>query len=331
MHGPDALPAAQDWFRRLTFGEATVDLDEMADLRTTANVTISVCLPALDEQDTIGHICGRIRSQLVERGVVDQLVVIDSGSSDNTAARAADAGATVHTVASILPEIGVIAGKGEALWRSLAVAAGDIVVYLDSDVRNFDERFVLSLVEPLLRDPTIGFVKAFYERPLGEQASLGGGRVTELVARPLLNLFYPELSGFVQPLAGEYAARLDLLRRVPFFCGYAVEVGLLIDVLDEIGLEGMAQVDLGERIHRNRATAELGPMAFEIIKAVLTRVETRGGAKFEGELTDRYISFSDAVMLQLDISLRERPPMETYPSEGSSGGGVGGRATRSGE
>ena len=326
MHATHAQAAAREWFGRKTFHEGDADLEIVEALRAASGLTISVVLPALNEQDTVGEICARLRSRLVEAGIVQQLLVVDSGSDDDTAAVAVVAGASVAHVRDILPELPVVGGKGEALWRSLAVATGDLVVYLDSDVRNSDERFVLRLVEPLLRDPHLDFVKAFYERPLGSDSPIGGGRVTELVARPLINLFYPELGGFIQPLAGEYAARRRLLERVPFFCGYAVEVGLLIDILDAVGLDRMAQVDLGERIHRNRPTATLGPMAFEIIKAVLTRVEATGRAKFEGDLPLEFVTIVDDAIDPVEVGLQERPPMFGYPDGfsggGSSGGGV---------
>ena len=323
VHATHAQAAARDWFGRRTLHESDADLEVVKALRAASGLTISVVLPALNEQDTVGEICARLSSRLVEAGIVQQLLVVDSGSEDDTATVATAAGASVAHVRDILPELPVIGGKGEALWRSLAVATGDLVVYLDSDVRNSDESFVLRLIEPLLRDPGLDFVKAFYERPLGSDNPIGGGRVTELVARPLINLFYPELGGFIQPLAGEYAARRRLLKRVPFFCGYAVEVGLLIDILETVGLDRMSQVDLGERMHRNRPTAALGPMAFEIIKAVLTRVEVTGRAKFEGDLPEEFASIVENAIDPVEVKLQERPPMSGYP-DGSSGGGSAG-------
>lgn len=308
MQGSPPHAAAREWFSRRTLSGEVQDIGAVALALSQSGRSVTVCLPALNESATIGPICELIRDRLVEVGVVDQLLVIDSGSSDGTGDVASRAGATVHEVSEILPHIPAVPGKGEALWRSLEVATGDVIVYLDSDVQNFDVGFVVKLLQPLVSDPDLGFVKAFYERPLGSEGTLGGGRVTELVARPLLNLFFPELSGFVQPLAGEYAARTELLRGLPFFCGYAVEIGMLIDVAAEIGLDGMAQVDLGARVHRNRPTAALAPMAFEITKAVMDRAEAAGRAKLEGQPTDVFATFEDDRMQLARIELRERPP-----------------------
>jgi glucosyl-3-phosphoglycerate synthase len=272
---------AQRWHHRRTWAEAAIPLaDDLAARKAASGERVSVVLPALNEAETIGAICQAVRRELMgSRPLVDELLVVDCASTDGTPRIAAENGARVFDVAELMPAVAVEPGKGEALWRSLSVATGDIVVWIDSDIRNFTTRFVIGLVAPLVTDPTVSFVKGFYRRPIVRDGALlagEGGRVTELLARPLLAWLFPELTGFVQPLAGEYAGRADLLRRLPFFTGYSVEVGLLIDMLELVGLDGLAQVDLGERIHRNRPLVELAPIAHAIARTVLERAEQRG-------------------------------------------------------
>lgn len=227
-------------------------------------MTISVVLPARNEAGTIGAILERIEA--------DQVIVVDA-SSDGTAELAARAGAEVHRQEDLLPEFGPVIGKGDAMWRALSVVRGDVVVYLDADSENFGEHFVTRLVEPL-EDPGIEFVKAHYRRPLkvgSEQLPEGGGRVTELTAKPLLKAFFPELADIRQPLAGEIAARRDLLERIPFATGYAVEIAMLIDVWRAVGRAAIAEADLDVRQNRHQSLAALGPMAEAVLDAVLSR------------------------------------------------------------
>jgi glucosyl-3-phosphoglycerate synthase len=232
---------------------------------------VSVCLPARDEEATIGPIVATIRRELVDGApVVDEILVVDDGSTDRTVAIAADEGATVVAAAEVLPGCGPRSGKGEALWKALGSAKGDILAFCDTDVRDFDAAFVTGLLGPLLTDPEIGFVKGFYERPLAGVVG-EGGRVTELVARPLLALLLPHLAPVVQPLAGEFASRREVLERVPFVQGYGVDLGLLVDVAALIGVEAMAQVDLGTRTHRNRPLTELAPAAAAVLRTALDR------------------------------------------------------------
>jgi glucosyl-3-phosphoglycerate synthase len=225
--------------------------------------TVSVCLPARNEESTVGAIVEVIHDQLVEEaGLVDELLVVDDGSTDETAAVATAAGAKVLT--------GTGEGKGDAMWRSLQASTGDLVVWCDADVTNFDSRFVTGLLGPLLTDPEVMFVKGFYERPLDGRPGKGG-RVTQLLARPLINLLFPSLTSILQPLAGECAGRRSVLESVPFAASYGVDLALLIDIAAEYGEDSIAQVDLGERVHRNRTLEELSVQSFEILQAALAR------------------------------------------------------------
>jgi glucosyl-3-phosphoglycerate synthase len=274
---------------------------------------VSVVLPALNEAATVGRIVARIRRDLVDRvGLVDELVVMDSGSQDDTIAIARDAGATVVRREDVLGHLPVRPGKGEVLWRSLAATTGDVVVFVDSDIRDFSAAFVTGPLGPLLTDQTVQFVKATYDRPLttGEvEVAAGGGRVTELVARPLIALHWPELSGFVQPLSGEYAGRRALLESLPFPCGYGVEFGLLVDVYRAVGLDAMAQVDLSRRKHRNSDLHKLGQMATEIMQVA----EARLGRSVADpvEITQYVRAGADYRMVDTDMTELERPPMST--------------------
>jgi glucosyl-3-phosphoglycerate synthase len=266
-----------DWFHERTYRAEDFDLDDLARRKAELGVSVSVVLPARNEAETIGGMvqaCGSLAGSLV-----DELVVVDGDSTDDTATIAVDAGARVHTDSQIMPEVGRPQGKGDALWRSLAVTSGDIVVFVDSDIRNPDPRFVWGLLAPLLTTPEIAFVKAYYDRPLAmgrEQHATGGGRVTELMARPLLNLYWPPLANLIQPLSGEYAGRRTLLESLPFFTGYGVELGLLIDTLAHVGIDAIAQVDLAQRYHRNQSMHALSRMAYGILQVAAIRLAQEG-------------------------------------------------------
>jgi glucosyl-3-phosphoglycerate synthase len=256
-----------------------------------------------------------VRGHWLERvGLVDEVAVVDSRSSDATARVAAAAGAQVFQDDQVLPEAGSRRGKGEALWKSLAAISGDLVVWLDSDVRDFDPAFVPGLLGPLLTEPEVGYVKALYRRPLGDSAE-GGGRVTEICARPLINLFYPDLGALVQPLSGEAAGRRTLLEALPFMGGYAVEIGLLVDIVRRFGLAPLAQVDLGERRHRHQDPAALGEMAYVITQAVVRRLAEDGRAPDELARPGPYrrpVAGSDGyAMREVRLAFDERPPMAT--------------------
>ncbi len=279
--------------------------------KAAAGLTVAVILPALDEEATVGRVVESIRRALVDATpLVDELLVVDSGSVDATARIAADAGARVLQRADVLPEFAALPGKGEALWRGVAATTSDVVVFVDSDLRDFSPLFVTGLLGPLLTDPGVEFVKATYDRPLtehGVEMPSGGGRVTELVARPLISLNWPLLGGFVQPLGGEYAARRRLLERLPFPCGYGVELGLLIDTLDAVGLDAMAQVDLTRRKHRNSDITKLGRMAAGICQVA----ERRLGRKPPEPLimTQFARSPSGYRPVETDVTEYERPPL----------------------
>lgn len=243
----------------------------LAEQKARHGHVVSVCLPARDEAATVGQNVELLRHTLVESvGLVDEILVIDDHSTDRTAEIAAEAGARVVRVDDVLPELGPGEGKGEALWKSVAAAEGDLIVWCDADILDFGPRFVVGLLGPLLARADIGFVKGFYDRPVAGSAH-GGGRVTELMARPVIATLFPHLSSIVQPLSGEYAGRRSLLERLPFVQGYGVDLGLMIDIAESEGTEAIAQVDLGTRRHRNRPLDELGPQALAVLQTALGR------------------------------------------------------------
>ncbi len=299
-----------------------VDVNALVELKKSQR--ISVCIPTLDEADTIGSIVSIIRETLVRaNGFVDEILVIDSGSEDATREIAAAAGATVHLASEILPDDERHHGKGENLWKALHVSAGDIICYVDGDISNFHPGFITGLVGPLLTDPEIDYVKAFYERPLAygdESHSTGGGRVSEILVRPLISLFYPELGGILQPLSGEYAARRSILESLAFPIGYGVEIAHLIDLARDGKIDSIAQTDLVKRIHRNRDDDELGSMAFAILRVVLRRLQRDGKISLASPLPDLYQSWTvdgDSVhLLSKFIPEPERPPIHPFPKNG---------------
>ena len=238
-------------------------------LAAKGTTTVSVCLPARNEESTIGEIVTMLRRELLSTGAIDELVVMDDQSDDATARIAKEAGARVEDSGSVLPEHGLSHGKGSALWKSLYVTEGDLVIWCDSDITEFGSRLVRGILGALICEDHVDFAKGFYERP--EREREGGGRVTELVARPLLSLFHPQLALLAQPLSGEYGGRREVLETLPFTGGYGVEIGLLIDYVTRFGIDGLIQVDLDVRHHRNRTLTDLGPQAIAIMQAVLRR------------------------------------------------------------
>jgi glucosyl-3-phosphoglycerate synthase len=247
-------------------------------LRAEREDTISVCVPAREEAASIAGVVGPLVA-LRDAGVVDQVVVVDADSIDGTGAIAAELGAEVHRESDLMADFGPVVGKGDAMWRALGVLTGDLVCFVDGDTEEFDERFACGVLGPLVCEPGVQFVKGYFRRPFryGDSvAPTGGGRVTELTARPLLQAFYPELAQFHQPLAGEMAGRRELLERIPFCTGYAVETGLLLDVHAQAGLDAMVQVDLDVRQNRHQSIADLAPMAFAVVAAVRSRLRREG-------------------------------------------------------
>lgn len=313
-------PDVTAWFNTRTLAGQQTDRRALVRAKA-ASSTISVVLPARNEQDTVGHIVAALRAELMEAvPLVDEIVVIDSGSVDDTFQVATAAGARVVRQDEVLPQLGARPGKGEALWKSLYATRGDVVAFIDSDLREFDAQFAVGLLGPLLTNPEIHYVKAFYDRPLHSGETVlpaGGGRVTELVARPLLNLHWPSLAGFVQPLAGEYAGRRSLLERLPFVSGYGVEIAMLIDAVETVGLDGLAQVDLGSRQHRNSPDADLGRMAAQVYLGLLSRLERHGRALVTMEPDMLITQFTrDAAAFVPVVSMvgvSERPPMREVP------------------
>ena len=273
-------------------------------LEHKGSTRVSVCLPARNEASTVGPIVATLREQLLRTGVVDEILVIDDHSTDDTAAVAREAGARVAAAGDVLAEYGSGHGKGEVLWKSLYLADGDVIVWCDSDISDYGSRFVTGILGPLLCEPGVDLAKGFYRRP--ERDREGGGRVTELVARPLLSLFFPELAGLRQPLAGEYGGRRSVLEQLPFVQGYGVEVGLLIDFVERFGLDGLAQVDLDVRHHRNRTLGELSPQAMAIAQTIVRHVDP--------ELVATSVALLRPGQDSLVVEAAERPPMIQVPA-----------------
>jgi glucosyl-3-phosphoglycerate synthase len=310
------------WFAENTYhANEFTDLKQLLKLKEQQGISISLALPALNEEKTVGKIIETVKSALVESTpLLDEIVLVDSDSADLTRQIASNLGIPVYIHQRILSDYGARIGKGEALWKSLYVTSGDIVLWLDTDIVNIHPRFVFGLIGPLLSNPSIQFVKGFYRRPLrvGDKIQAGGGgRVTELTARPLINLFFPQLSGVIQPLSGEYGGRRSALEQLPFFSGYGVEIGLLIDVAERFGLESIAQVDLKERIHHNQPLEALSKMSFSIIQAVSRKLESRYGRNFLEDVNKsmKFVHYASG-RFSLDveeIAEQERPPMIEIP------------------
>jgi glucosyl-3-phosphoglycerate synthase len=293
-----------DWNRGRSFDAGDFARADLAGRRAS----ISVCVPTLDEARSIARTLAPLL-ELLELGLVDQVAVVDSGSTDGTQAIVAGLGAELHDARALVPGTGPLLGKGDALWRAQAVLRGDVICFVDADSEDFGEHFVTGLVGPLLRIPEVQLVKATYRRPFkaGDvQLPTGGGRVTELSARPLLNAFYPELAVFGQPLAGEIAARRSLLLQLPFDTRYAIETGMLIDAWLRVGLEGMAQVNLGTRQNRHRPLAELTPMAATVLQSVLMRLRRDG--RLTGTTSARLLTDPRSGDEGIDVRVVQRPP-----------------------
>jgi glucosyl-3-phosphoglycerate synthase len=307
-----------EWFGKRTHHYSQFEPAKLRAAKERLGLTVSVCLPTRDEAATVGTIVRALRKRLLERSrLIDEIVVMDAGSVDDTVTIALAEGARVFREQDVLPEVGPGSGKGEALWKSLHACQGDVICWIDADITNFHPRFVQGLLGPLLMDPEVLYVKAFYERPIRERNALrstGGGRVTELVARPLLNLLWPQLAGVVQPLSGEYAGRRAALEQVPFSSGYGVELGLLVDLAERFGMDAIAQVDLERRVHRNQDVQALGRMSFGILQAVFQRLVEEGRAA-PGTYGTTLVQFSNQLreyhMEPREIVTTRRPPIVT--------------------
>ncbi len=296
--------AARSWYAGHTFSHRDFPAARLAADRQSS---VSVCLPARDEAATIGPILQALLP-LRTLGVIDQIVVVDD-STDGTAEIARSMGAEVHPQERLMPELGPVLGKGDAMWRALPVLRGEIVCFLDADSAEFGAHFACGLLGPLLCGSDISFVKGFYRRPfrVGEQIlPEGGGRVTELTARPLLNMFYPDLAGMEQPLAGEVAVRRELLERLPFLSGYGVDIALLIDAYQAVGLDAIAQVDLDVRQNAHQSLRELGAMAYAVLQAVSSRLEREG--RLNGPLPATFLAPGEAGPRTLRSTPVQRPP-----------------------
>ncbi len=317
--GVEAISILVDkWFAENTFhADEFNQLRELIELKKKQGLSISLALPALNEEETVGRVIKMMKKELLKRiPLLDEIVLIDSNSTDRTREIAQKESVPVYIHQQLLGRLGARRGKGEALWKSLLVTKGDIIVWIDTDIVNIHPRFVYGIIGPLLINPQIQFVKGFYRRPLrvGQKMQAGGGgRVTELTARPLLNLFYPELSGVVQPLSGEYAGRREALERAPFYSGYGVETGLLIDIYERYGLNAIAQVDLLERIHHNQSLEALSKMSFAIIQTVMRKLENRIGRVMLEDVNRsmKLIRYNNkGYFLDVEqIAELERPPM----------------------
>lgn len=311
-----------NWFAENTFhSREFADLETLISLKQSQGIKISLGLPALNEELTVGNVISTIKADLMDNyPLLDEIVLIDSGSTDYTREIAEELGIPVYLHADILPEYGSYIGKGEALWKSLFVLQGDLIIWIDTDIRNIHSRFVYGVLGPLLHNPRIQYVKGFYRRPLRKENKLvagGGGRVTELTARPLINLFYPELSGIIQPLSGEYAGRRSMFEQLPFFTGYGVETGLLLDILDQYGLNAIAQSDLLRRVHHNQPLPSLSKMSFTIIQVFMNRLARQNDIHLleEANLTMNFPRYKpERYFLETEELIEhERPPIISLP------------------
>jgi glucosyl-3-phosphoglycerate synthase len=313
----------KEWLKNNTFHHSDFwDLIKLIKEKEKQGLKASLCLPTLNEEKTIGKEILLFKSELVQRyPLLDEIAVIDSGSTDKTREVAAEFGADVYLASEILPNMGEKCGKGENLWKAIYQLKGDIIVYVDADIKNIHPRFVYGLVAPLIYRPKIKYVKAFYDRPIAASSKArpaGGGRVTEILVRPLFSMFFPELTAIVQPLSGEYAVRREVLEKLPFPIGYGVETSHLIDVYSMFGLQAFGQTDLDQRVHRNQSTRDLGKMAFGILQTFFSRVKSLGMIERLPDMNTvlRQFQAKDKSYrhVEYQINEEERPPMIEVPA-----------------
>jgi len=306
------------WIKTHTFHHSRFsDIKNLVRLKEKKGIKISLVFPTLNEQATIGKEIEIMKNELqINYPLIDEIAIVDSGSTDDTLNIAQKAGAKTYAAADCLPGCGQAQGKGENLWKSLYLLEGDIILWLDADIKNLHPKFAYGVLGPLLEFDEICYVKGFYERPIkmgSRRRRSGGGRVTEILVRPLLSNFFPELSGFLQPLSGEYAGRRKILENVPFRVGYGVEVGLLIDIYEQYGLFSLAQVDLDKRIHRNRRLEDLSRMSFAILHTFFTRLQQQETISINKKI-ENYFNLVKAkgeeiFLLREKFTLKERQPM----------------------
>jgi len=306
------------WIKTNTFHHSSFsNIKRLVDIKEKKGLKISLAFPTLNEAETIGEEIQVMRNELqINYPLIDEIAVIDSGSTDNTLKIAEEAGAKIYLASECLPQYGYVRGKGENLWKSLYLLEGDIILWVDADIKNIHPKFAYGLLGPLLEFDDICYVKGFYERPIRIGSKIrrsGGGRVTEILVRPLLSNFYPELSGFLQPLSGEYAGRREILEKLPFRVGYGVEIGLLIDIYEQYGLFSLAQVDLDKRIHRNRSLDDLGRMSFVILHTFFTRLQQQGIISINKKIENYFYLVrakgEELFLLKEKFVLTERRPM----------------------
>ncbi|HMD68887.1 MAG TPA: glucosyl-3-phosphoglycerate synthase [Chitinivibrionales bacterium] len=290
-------------------------LSSLAKKKQASRTTVSLVIPTFNEAATLGAILLKVKQDLQEDvPLLDEIIVMDSDSSDGTARIARDAGATVYNVRDVAPDHHVPPGKGSALWKAQFVATGDVIVCVDADIRNFQSHLVYGLVGPFLVDPDIIFAKAFYDRPLvlnDQTFENYGGRVTEILVRPLLCAFMPQLAAIYQPLSGEYAFRRKPVETIPFSSGYGVEIGMIFDINRAFGLSHFVQVDMGTRCHRNRAVGDLSRMALGIIQTLFRKLEKENVLSLRKPIGTTMITRGAHGMEQTTISEVELPSKES--------------------
>lgn len=314
------LMKVAEWFDKNRFKASSFsNIKKLVKLKRKQKLAISLVIPTRNEVSTVEKIVRVLKEKLMDRyKLIDEIIVVDSGSTDKTREVAKKAGATVYLDTDILKRKANFRGKGENLWKSLYVTKGDIICWIDADIKNIHPRFVYGLVGPLLTNKKIKFVKPFYRRPIkvGDKIQpLGGGRVTEILIRPLFNMYFPRLTGFIQPLSGEGAARREILERIPYFTGYGVETGMLIDIIKKFSLNDIAQVNLIRRVHRNQSLSQLSNMAFAILQVFVKRANRLGKLILVQDIRNKYRLIErnngEYLLKNKRIEEKQRPPIIT--------------------